>query len=377
MANKPLVIDLGAHEMRFGIPNASGSAKETDIAKVRTLVGVDSDMIPYIGSRLEAARAKRSLAKEINPAPGGYCEDYNAAEKLWAYAFEQQGWKSHEHPVMLTVPARMPRHDLEQLVQTWFERFNVPAMYCLPSPYAVLYGTGKMQGIVLDVGESGTTCAPVANGALLKYAIQREAVGGRAVTEYFKRYLCSIAPGLGSDANALLTKETVARCGSSYSDSCKGKIYNIEKSNIERDLSLTLPDGKEVSLCVEKERLLAGEILFRPSLSPHHLDNISVHEVLWNTVQTLPFSLAKDLVQNVIVAGGTTHMDGFTARLSSEVECISSQQLKPRLVTPRDRTELAWKGAALACSLTQFEDLWITKEHYNDSGPSVVFKSMP
>eukprot|EP01064_Diplonema_japonicum_P001651 TRINITY_DN11092_c0_g1_i1.p1 TRINITY_DN11092_c0_g1~~TRINITY_DN11092_c0_g1_i1.p1 ORF type:complete len:381 (+),score=45.30 TRINITY_DN11092_c0_g1_i1:141-1283(+) len=368
-SEKALVIDLGTYDMLHG---ASGA----DVLRVRTLVGVDGDRVPFIGGRREVARGKGVLIDEINPAPEGFSEMDNVTEKLWAYAFEQQGWKSHEHPVMLTIPARMPRAALELLVQTWFEIFNVPALYCLPSPYAVLYGTGKMQGVVLDVGEAATTSSPVSNGTLLKYAIHREPLGGRTVTQYFKEYLNKLSPDFATDHHAIVTKEAVARCCPSYSDAINGKIYSIEKNSIERDLNLTLPDGNELSLSLGKERLLAGEVLFRPSFDPHLLDNIPVHQVLWNSIQALPTSMAKDLVQNVIVAGGTSQMDGFTARLTSEVDCISSLQLKPRVITPRDRTELAWKGASLACSLAQFEELWITKEQYNDAGPSVVHKGL-
>ena len=366
---KAMVLDMGKHETKFG----AASTTSDSMGRVRTLVGVDDTWLPYIGPRLDTAKKTGRLSKIINPSDESI--DYEVSEKLWAYAYEQTsgGWDSSEHPILYVTPSRVSRSVIENTTQVLFERFNVPALQFIPSAVSSLYGAGRMQGITIDMGTK-TTVSPVYNGVVQQYAVCESDVGGSVLDSFFEEYLTARIGAQEAPNWTQFVKETTAKCSLSFSDALLGKVFPTglsDRSNVDQNVTLQLPDGKEIVISVGKEGVLAGEILFRPSYAPHRLNMLGVHEVLWETIQSLPFSLSKELVDSVIVSGGTSQISGFADRFPSEVDCISSYQLKPKVTLPRDRAELSWKGASVAATLPQFEDLWITKQQYNEIGPTV------
>ena len=70
-----------------------------------------------------------------------------------------------------------------------FETFDVPAYYLAISAVLSLYASGRTTGIALDMGDNATRTVPVYQGSALSYAIERNNLGGRALTEYLKKIL--------------------------------------------------------------------------------------------------------------------------------------------------------------------------------------------
>eukprot|EP01061_Rhynchopus_euleeides_P047485 TRINITY_DN9548_c0_g1_i2.p1 TRINITY_DN9548_c0_g1~~TRINITY_DN9548_c0_g1_i2.p1 ORF type:complete len:401 (+),score=133.57 TRINITY_DN9548_c0_g1_i2:655-1857(+) len=383
LLERVLVIDYGTYEMKYGLSHMGGGDKALNMERVRTTVGVSGNNVPFIGRRIAAERRKGTVLETQCPAPRGFSENHDLSEKLWAYAFEQMGLSSYEQPAVITVPPRIPRDELENLTQIFFERFNVPALAVLPTPACAMFGAGRVSGIVLDVGESHTHASPVVNGVLQRYAVQSEPIGGAAVTQYFRSIVDGCVgprPMHADDLNAcaVALKEAACRCSLSYADATEGVVYPAglpDRAGLEKEVQLTLPDGTELPCKINKERLMGGELLFRPAYHPHRRALLPVHEVLWNAVQSLHTSVARDCVESVVVCGGSTYCEGFSDRLVSEVECLTTSQLKPKVFLPRDRADIVWRGAAISCCLEQFESVWMTKEEYCDQGPSVVHSS--
>eukprot|EP01060_Flectonema_neradi_P037425 TRINITY_DN7531_c4_g1_i2.p1 TRINITY_DN7531_c4_g1~~TRINITY_DN7531_c4_g1_i2.p1 ORF type:complete len:377 (+),score=78.59 TRINITY_DN7531_c4_g1_i2:174-1304(+) len=367
---KAMVIDMGRHETKFGAAHTS-----TDMmGRVRTLIGVDDTWLPYIGSRLDAAKKTGRLSKLINPLLGDI--NYDVAEKLWAYTYEQTGggWDSSEHPILSVSPSRVPRKVVEDTTQVLFERFNVPSLQYIPSAVSSLYGAGKMQGIAVDMGTT-TTVTPVYNGTVQQYAVAESDVGGAILDRYYEDFLSARIGPVEAPNWTHFVKESTSKCSLSFNDALAGKVYPTglsDRSSLDQSVTLQLPDGKELVVSIGKEAILGSEVLFRPSYAPHRLSMLSVPEVLWECVQSLPFSLAKELVESVVISGGTSLISGFSDRLPGEIDCISTCQLKPKVTIPRERVELSWKGASIAATLPQFEEMWITKQQYNEIGPSVA-----
>ena len=381
LLDKVLVIDYGSYEMKYGVSQRGLNEKVYTIDRTRSVVGTARDGTSYIGRRVVNEERKGTALDVTHAAPKGYSERHDLSEKLWAYAYEQKGLHSAEQPVVLTVPPGTPRDQLENVTQIFFEGFNVPALAVMHTSTCALFGAGRVSGIVLDIGERMTHAAPLVNGILQKYAVQNEPLGGADVTGYFKGVLSRVYGGSDSmDFLAVGVKEAMCRCSLSHSDALSGVVFPAglsDRAGLEKEMQLALPDGEELTVKLSQERTLGGEVLFRPGFAPHGKgDVLPVHSVLWNAVQSLPISIAREVVDSTIVCGGTTYCEGFADRLTSEVECIAPTQLKPKLIFPRERTELPWRGAAVSSSLDQFESVWMGKEEYCEEGPSIVHKSL-
>ena len=47
---------------------------------------------------------------------------------------------------------------------------------------------------------------------------------------------------------------------------------------------------------------------------------------------------------------------------------------KLKIVAPYDRNLSVWIGRAIAASVSQFENMWITKEEFEEFGPSIIHR---
>lgn len=94
-----------------------------------------------------------------------------------------------EHGVVLTESVLAPKMQRELVCQYMFEKFNVPYLYIAPSPLFSLYSVGKKSGVVVDIGDSTTIVAPVAEGSLITHAVEKIEFGGRDITHYLQAAL--------------------------------------------------------------------------------------------------------------------------------------------------------------------------------------------
>jgi actin-related protein len=46
--------------------------------------------------------------------------------------------------------------------------------------------------------------------------------------------------------------------------------------------------------------------------------------------------------------------------------------MKIKIITPPERKYSAWIGGSILASLSTFQQMWISKQEYNESGPSVI-----
>ena len=65
---------------------------------------------------------------------------------------------------------------------------------------------------------------------------------------------------------------------------------------------------------------------------------------------------------------------GFADRFWKEITKLGPKYPKVRIIAPPERTESVWIGASIQTSLQIFENQWITKEGYQESGGKIIHK---
>lgn len=94
-----------------------------------------------------------------------------------------------------------------------------------------------------------------------------------------------------------------------------------------------------------------------------------------------------DMERNVVVAGGTTMIDGFTERLKEEILKSEGMEDCAQLNVIPDKTgrepgynsqrkHAAWIGGSIMASLDTFSSIQITKQDYEDSGANGEYKKL-
>jgi len=65
---------------------------------------------------------------------------------------------------------------------------------------------------------------------------------------------------------------------------------------------------------------------------------------------------------------------GFPDRMQKEMIALASSTTNVRIIAESERKHAVWLGGSILASLSTFERMWISKQEYNESGPSIVHR---
>lgn len=151
--------------------------------------------------------------------------------------------------------------------------------------------------------------------------------------------------------------------------------------------SYELPDGQVIT--IGTERFQTVESLF--SASVMGLDVPGLQVTAFNSIMSCDVDIRKDLWANVVLvsrspycykeiltisyqAGGTMMYPGIADRIHKELTALHLSNVKVNVIAPPERKYSTWVGGSILASLSTFQQMWISKEEYNESGPSIVHR---
>jgi actin beta/gamma 1 len=116
----------------------------------------------------------------------------------------------------------------------------------------------------------------------------------------------------------------------------------------------------------------APEALFQPSLIG--LESTGIHETTYNSIMKCDVDIRKDLYSNIVMSGGTTMYPGIADRMQKEITALAPSSMKIKIVAPPERKYSVWIGGSILASLSTFQQMWVSKQEYDESGPSIVHR---
>jgi actin, other eukaryote len=120
------------------------------------------------------------------------------------------------------------------------------------------------------------------------------------------------------------------------------------------------------------ERFRCPECLFNPSMLGK--EAAGIHDTTFNSIMKCDVDIRKDLYNNIVLSGGTTMFEGIAARMSKEITALAPSAMKIKVVAPPERKYSVWIGGSILASLSTFQQMWISKSEYEESGPSIVHR---
>lgn len=84
--------------------------------------------------------------------------------------------------------------------------------------------------------------------------------------------------------------------------------------------------------------------------------------------------IRKDLYGNVVLSGGSTMFSGISDRMTKELAQLAPSSMKIKVVAPPERKYSVWIGGSILASLSTFQQMWISKSEYDESGPALVHR---
>merc|ERR1719228_3033099 len=82
--------------------------------------------------------------------------------------------------------------------------------------------------------------------------------------------------------------------------------------------------------------------------------------------------IRKDLYANTVMSGGTTMYPGIADRMQKEITALAPSTIKIKIIAPPERKYSVWIGGSILASLSTFQQMGISKQEYDECGPSIV-----
>jgi actin len=368
MEVQAIVIDNGSCMMKggYGGDDAPRAVFPSIIGRPRytTVIVGTGQRGHFVG---DEAQSHRGVLNIKYPIEHGIIVDFEDMEKIWHHMFYNElAIAPEEHPILLTEPPLNPKAHREKMTEIMFETFCTPALFIGNQGVLSLYSSGRTDGVIVSSGDGVTFTIPIYQGYCLPHAVNRIDIAGRDLTQYLQTLLTERGYSFTSTAEFEIVRNLKEKLCYISTDFARDLEFSKESNMLEK--TYELPDGQKVGLGNECFR--CPEALFQPSFLG--LESMGIHEAVYNSIMKTDIDLRKDLFSHIVLAGGSTMFPGMKLRLEAEINSLANSKIK--VIDLPERKYSTWIGGSILASLTNFQQMWISKEEYDESGPNISIR---
>uniref|UniRef100_A0A665WKT1 Actin-like protein 6A n=1 Tax=Echeneis naucrates TaxID=173247 RepID=A0A665WKT1_ECHNA len=430
-----LVFDIGSYSVRAGY-----AGEDCPKADFPTVIGVtldredgstpmetDGDKGKQSGTTYyidtNQLRVPRENMEVMSPLKNGMIEDWDSFQAILDHTYKMH-FKSEPslHPVLMSEASWNTRAKREKLTELMFEHYNIPAFFLCKSAVLSAFANGRSTGLVLDSGATHTTAIPVHDGYVLQQGIVKSPLAGDFMSmqcrELFQELNVEIIPPY-MIASKVRSLEIISQVEMVTSNFCKTEVliwkkkeklpqvtrswHNYMCNCVIQDFQASvlqvsdspydeqvaaqmptvhyeLPNGYNCDFGAERLKIPEG--LFDPSNAKGLSGNtmLGVGHVVTTSVGMCDIDIRPGLYGSVVVTGGNTLIQGFTDRLNRELSQKTPPSMRLKLIannTTVERRFSAWIGGSILASLGTFQQMWISKQEYEEGGKQCVDRKCP
>ena len=337
-------------------------------------------------------------------------DDWEVFEQVMDYAYDKVvRSEANQHPVLFSEASWNQKAKREHLTEVMFEKYNVPAFYLSKNSVLAAFANGRSTGLVVDSGATHTSAIPVHDGYALQQAIVKSPLAGDFVTTQCRQFLDEqkveiIPPYLIGGKEEVregepakwTKKKNVPEVTTEWHNYMVKQVVQDFQANVlqvsdtpyEEDVIATIPHmafefPNGYNNEYGPERFKIPEALFDPAKhvkSPHASSMLSMAHVVTTAVGMCDVDLRPALYGSVIVTGGNSLLQGFNERLSRDLSIKTPANMRFKLIAAngtQERRFASWIGGSILASLGSFQQMWISKMEYEESGKGQVDRKCP
>jgi len=370
-----------------------------------------------------------------SPLSDGIVQDWDAAEAILDHTFKScLGCTPADHPVLFAEASHNTPAAREKLCELAFEKFGVPAMFLSKNAVLTAFASGRGTALVLDIGGGVTSATAVHDGYALTRSVRRHSLAGDAITELVCRSAqlrpsppalmplyslkrTEVGPGEfqftpidAPGTHPAFHKYHLLQMFKDVKESACRCAMLAPTAAVPLDTSkwdVELPDRS--SLDVSWERMHIPEVLFDPSVlrasPPPWLQAggegsaadaaagaaelagmvpdgcMSLPDLVSETIRNCDTDMRRELWGSIVVSGGCSLTPGLTERLHGRLnELVPQMSMKVKIIapqTPQERRFSVWIGGSILASLGSFQQMWMSKQEYDEQGASGIHRKCP
>ncbi|KAJ5071259.1 actin-7-related [Anaeramoeba ignava] len=306
------------------------------------------------------------------PLQNGIITNWDDMEKIWHHTFYNElRVAPEEHPVLLTENPLNPKINREKIIQIMFETFNVPYFYLANQSVLSLYQSAKTSGIVIEIGHSASYSVPVYENFALNHFVTKSNLSGKNINEYLIKMLNEKGYSFSSYYKREIIKDIKEKiCYVAFDFDEEIEISNQKKSFFQKDYEVN--DNEFIQ--VGNERFKCSECLFKPSLIES--DEKGIHNMIYDSIMKCNQETQKDLLQNIVLSGGTTMIQGIEERIHKEINKLLPFDTNLEIISSPERQYSSWIGGSILSTFPNFETNCISKEEYDEIGPIMINRKL-
>lgn len=332
--SKTLIIDLGSQSIKAG-------TLDDHIPSLITL--------PLIYNNFNSINFD-SIIKN------GIINNYSLFKKLLLKIFNHFEIIFENCNLFLSICDTFP--NIDNLYRFLFDNFKLKNIYIGKQTSLSLYALSRTTGLLCNIGHDMVQIIPVYHGYFLEHLNKKLFLSGRKIDEQIILNLCSEKKDdivLNYHNIWELKKNLEFLDLKSINDSSQTNIsllnnMYIKSLKLDNDLFINIDDCKHQCL----------DVLFDPK--KFNLDVNSIAQEINLTLQSSDLTIRSDLMNNIIVLGGSTLNKGFEQRMNCELQKLNSNY--GNIILDDNRRYLEWIGGKNLVSLDIFKGLWVSRDKY-------------
>ncbi|EYC43788.1 hypothetical protein Y032_0481g2268 [Ancylostoma ceylanicum] len=420
-----VVFDAGSHSFRVGfageeypkgdIPSyvavqevepdgdvemKEGAEPDKNIKKKRNIfIGTTKIIVP---------RAKTTIQ---NFMKDGMIEDWDMFENLLDYSYnEVLHSEAQYHPALFTESAWNDKAKRERLTELMFEKYNIPAFFLCKNAVLTAFANGRTSGLVVDSGATHTSAVPVYDGYAVTHAVVRSPIGGDVISEQLQYMLdeqnIEVVPTykIGgkeevneNEAPRWTKKKNLPEVTESYDKFMKKQILEdmaisilqlcdtpLDAEYAEKlpSAPYSFPNGFTKEFLAERIKVPEGlfDLKYLRNIPASQSTLLNVTQIATTAAGMCDIDIRPTLYSGLMVTGGNSLILGFTERLNHDLAHKCPPTIKLRVSaapTPMERRFGAWIGGSILGSLGSFQQMWIAKSEYDETGRTIVENRCP